>query len=408
MNTENYTEELNKQIEEFMSAKEILLFGTMIMGRIAQRAAEYLSIRIIAFCDNDEQKQGKAIDGIPVLSADEFFHKEKKLPVYICSFNKKNIQDISNQLHNAGFQNVRSFEPILYVYRIQMKKNPIAPNAFADTMIALYHRDDRLTLRNLGISITQKCTLKCEHCGALIPRYRQPVHYDKREIKDSLKKICEAVDAIESLGLYGGEPFLHPELAELCEYAAGFGKIKDVCIITNGTIVPKQAVLERLAAIGIPVTISVYGSLSFNADKLAEKLESVKLPYERLGQEQEWFECLRPYKHNRSFEENKNYYDNCFSAKKCPVIQEGRLYVCGYSGSCAATGYVIPNDRDSVNLLDSGKDPHQIRSEINRLFHQRPYVETCDYCSMCEGKTVERAKQIHGNEFAGHSSVMSQ
>lgn len=77
--------------------------------------------------------------------------------------------------------------------------------------------------------ITNKCNLRCKHCGAM-----QLIEENKPESKDWRKIIDYGKDFVDSISLLGGEPLLHPEIEEVIEYANLNGM--DVLIITNGQV----------------------------------------------------------------------------------------------------------------------------------------------------------------------------
>ena len=68
--------------------------------------------------------------------------------------------------------------------------------------------------RQISIALTNRCDLACAHCYA--PKSRDVLRFDK------VTRWLAEFDAAGSLGVGfgGGEPTLHPEFMELCQYAA--------------------------------------------------------------------------------------------------------------------------------------------------------------------------------------------
>ena len=83
----------------------------------------------------------------------------------------------------------------------------------------------------------------------------------------------------------GGEPMLYKHTADLIEYIdKNYGhKIGTLRTVTNGTVVPKEEVLEKLSKCNIEITVDDYREAvpRFNNrfDQLIEKLEEYNIKY---------------------------------------------------------------------------------------------------------------------------------
>src|SRR5262245_51911740 len=96
--------------------------------------------------------------------------------------------------------------------------------------------NDRLgrPLRNLRVSVTDRCNLRCEYCMpeddyVWLPR-EDVLHFEE---------ISRLVDIFLSLGvdrvrLTGGEPLLRRDLASLVRMIAGKAGLADLALTTNG------------------------------------------------------------------------------------------------------------------------------------------------------------------------------
>lgn len=85
------------------------------------------------------------------------------------------------------------------------------------------------------ISITEYCNLKCSHCFG---GYGEKVHMDIKTYKNIIDDLYD--EGIFEICLTGGEPFMHPNIVDLLNYA--FNKGFKVNISTNGTIVNNEIV----------------------------------------------------------------------------------------------------------------------------------------------------------------------
>jgi len=101
----------------------------------------------------------------------------------------------------------------------------------------------------LRISVTELCNLRCRYC---MPEDG----VCKRNHADMLTEdeIIQAVEAAASLGITklritGGEPLVKKNIVSICRRAAAVEGIREVCMTTNGTLLPKLAVPLREAGV---------------------------------------------------------------------------------------------------------------------------------------------------------------
>jgi cyclic pyranopterin phosphate synthase len=111
-------------------------------------------------------------------------------------------------------------------------------------------------LRNLRLSVTDRCNLRCSYC---MPE--QEYVWLPREDILQFEEIEQLVDVFVDLGvdkvrLTGGEPLLRRDLPVLVSALASRPGIKDLALTTNGILLRQQA--PELAAAGLHrVTVSL-------------------------------------------------------------------------------------------------------------------------------------------------------
>ena len=111
-------------------------------------------------------------------------------------------------------------------------------------------------LRNLRISVTDRCNLRCAYC---MPE-EDYVWLPREQILD-FEEISALADVFMDLGvdkirLTGGEPLLRRGLPELIRLLAAKPKLKDLALTTNGVLLGEQA--QSLRAAGLHrVTVSL-------------------------------------------------------------------------------------------------------------------------------------------------------
>ncbi|HME53512.1 MAG TPA: radical SAM protein [Candidatus Lokiarchaeia archaeon] len=108
----------------------------------------------------------------------------------------------------------------------------------------------------LNLFITNACNLHCSHCyvdSCLISESSNAQFLDLNDLDFILKSLER--ENIELVHVFGGEPFLHPDLRDACEMcrAAGY----PVNIATNGTLIQEH--LSWLQKNGVSLSINMLG-----------------------------------------------------------------------------------------------------------------------------------------------------
>ncbi|MDX2015332.1 MAG: GTP 3',8-cyclase MoaA [Myxococcaceae bacterium] len=117
---------------------------------------------------------------------------------------------------------------------------------------------DRLErpLRNLRLSVTDRCNLRCAYC---MPE-EEYVWLDKRDVL-SFEELTSLVDRFGALGvtkvrLTGGEPLVRKDLPLLVAMLAQRAWLEDLALTTNGVLLAEQAQQLKQAGLG-RITVSL-------------------------------------------------------------------------------------------------------------------------------------------------------
>ena len=101
----------------------------------------------------------------------------------------------------------------------------------------------------LRVSVTDLCNLRCRYC---MPE-EGVVHREHSEMmtaEETLDAIKAAVDlGITKIRITGGEPLVKRGIAKLCKAVADMPGVEEVCITTNGVLLPRFA--NDLKAAGV-------------------------------------------------------------------------------------------------------------------------------------------------------------
>lgn len=142
---------------------------------------------------------------------------------------------------------------IQYVPQRDAVKPPRAP-AEAHNNARLHDSHGRV-IRDLRLSVTDRCNFRCTYC--MDPDFR---YLPKRELL-TLREYLVAVEACVSLGIEklritGGEPTLYPDLLPLIR-ETGRMNLQDVAMTTNGTMMTTKAAASWREAGLSRVTLSL-------------------------------------------------------------------------------------------------------------------------------------------------------
>ena len=112
-------------------------------------------------------------------------------------------------------------------------------------MIDSYGRE----ITYMRVSVTELCNLRCRYCmpedGVCKKSHEEMLTEDE---------MIQAIEAAASLGIRklritGGEPLIKKNIVSICRRAAAVPGIREVCITTNGTLLPELAKPLREAGV---------------------------------------------------------------------------------------------------------------------------------------------------------------
>jgi len=384
--------ELEKQLEIFrQSEKTVVIFGAGVMGRCMAKASLFLGKEVAFFIDNDAEKQAHMTAGKRVLTPEEAYCEAPEAQIFLSLGSRENICTARRQLQEIGFREIHERDILYYTYQLDIIKRDVDRDAFAKTIQILKKKEEHLTLYMVGVVTTQVCTLKCKNCSLLIPFYKNPVHYAKEDIIKGIKNLAQAVDAIEVLTLLGGESLLHPDIEELCRELSKIPNIDRIHILTNGTIIPKGNLLERIRHDITYLQINDYGVLSTHKQELKEYCIREGIECDIYPESNIWYPVTYPEDRHRNQEENETVFRKCPWGRNFMEYQNGQFHICGYSATGTSLGE-IPGS-DFVDCLDERFTSADRRKKIQILMKKCTYIEACRYCGIDFENMVSRAGQ---------------
>jgi len=241
----------------------------------------------------------------------------------------------------------------------------------------------RVTLSHVGIIATTRCTLKCDKCLGHIPDMKSHVDIPASDLVSDLQSLFACVDYIYNIVLSGGEAFLHPGLDEIIRACAESGKISDISVQSNGTVIPDMKVLTALREAGATVKISRYPeTLQPDVEKLKQLLRESGIRYTHqsgtfwndMGGFGQWQEGAA-----------RRRFSVC-PQQLCHSFVKGKFFLCCKSAVLLEEGVVPDCEEDYIDVRATGSAAFE--GQLRKLFKTRTLVA----CSYCLGNTYNSSR----------------
>lgn len=177
---EEFEMEFNKLYED----RPIVIFGGGEVGHRAILRMEYLGLkdRIVCIGDNDPNKSGTTIEGIPIMNKSEIVEQFPNARIAITVGNTTVAEQIRNDLKKIGFGDFISRQAFLHRNEFDGIREK-----------ALVFQNGKWILRQIVVCITERCTLKCKNCSQLMPRFANPEDLDTDEIIQSINSLLDSI-----------------------------------------------------------------------------------------------------------------------------------------------------------------------------------------------------------------------
>ncbi len=357
--------------------KKVCLMPFGVVALAALEALKTHGISVVAILDNNVDIQGKTYKGTPILSPrglNDIGIPQDGVDVIICNYiyeramrfqlNELGVSDIyilssiidkedENRLiscsDNIDFNEVRQILPRYAGYEktvmSEIRKNLLPQAARIKDVLILPHTN---------LMITERCNLLCVNCSSWMQYFEHPKNYDFHNIKRGITALLDLVDYTRDIHILGGEPFLYPLLYEIVEYVSSLEKIGCVNIITNGTLVPRDNVLELMAQQNVTVRISDYGKVSNKKEQLIFKLEQYGVLYS-IMENMTWYDYARYREEPLSLDSVAEQYRAC--PLNCMALSETMFSRCQIAMSAFALNALPTGHNDSrfADVIDVTK-----------------------------------------------------
>jgi organic radical activating enzyme len=260
--------------------------------------------------------------------------------------------------------------------------------------------------------------MNCKLCSFAVPYLQSHFHYDKDIMCEDLRRALSLCDSVKHVDLMGGEPLLHPDIAEIIERLQYIGtnskKFGEIRILTNGSISPDDKLLKAIRALmdsGVDFLFFLdnYGKISTKMDDIKNKLTIAQIPYREViyfGEEQfsnGWvdyrFDEVIPTRKSQTDHEIQQVYDECFfSAANMWELNNGKLFPCTYTVTSDALERKCLERGDYLDLRD---DTLSVSEKKEMLYDWATRKEHYSACQYCGGIRKSSPRYMAGEQIQG-------
>lgn len=270
-----------------------------------------------------------------------------------------------------------------------------------------------LHLTHTTITVTHRCTLKCKLCASYSPFFSPTPHFDIDLLKRTVDAYFETVDFVDKFTMSGGEPLCHSELdwlvTHLHRYASQIGTAE---IITNGTLVPPERLVESLRLWGKQITIMVdnYGELSRNLPQIQKVLGEADIPhrvrcyYGEEAHKSGWVDYGDFSQKRTTPDELRKQYETCVHPKSVCIweLRGGEMHICARAHTMM---YLSPLADQIGEILQRRGIPYEVRTYYGENCHCGGWIDLGNL----ELKQPTKAEQIElYKKCAYNSSLVSE
>ena len=380
----------------------IIIFGAGATGQVLLQSCLDEGLEIECFCDDNIKKKNTTVSGVNIVHTAEV---KALYPDANFLISAADIHDMIDNLSSIGYSKKRLYPAVSFLkdydlnkfYKFQKYNEEDTAAGFVkfalECTIACqegFGNPEKIFMRSVDIVVTEKCSMKCVDCSNLMQYFKNPINYKAEDMGEAIDLLSSYADEIHEFRVIGGEPFMNKDWHLIMEKLNDKPNVKRVVIYTNGTIIPKPHQIESLKNDKVIFMITDYSGIwdddapnkktanlsksKKNVDRLEELCKRENIDYRRHPPEN-WTDCGRIEKFNRSTEENK--FKSC-CCKNLITLSEGELHRCPFSAQITRLG-VSDFKNDYVDLTENISN-HQMRNKIRTFLFDKDYIDACEFC----------------------------
>ncbi len=311
-----------------------------------------------------------------------FYHQSKNIEV-----KRKNIEliHIDNFKITPNTQVIVTTDVYKQKYKEFLEENGVKWTWYKNiASIWPYKYKNIVHIFQSDVLVTEKCSLNCSHCNMFMPHYEFPIHRELDTIISDIDSYFNIVDYVSVFHLVGGEPFLYPNIENVITHILKnyITKIDKLIITTNGTILPKDTIIQLLKDNDVILSVSDYSDkLEFVKSKITKVLNVYKNNNinHYVRNEIEWYDFgdLR-VKKNLPTDDLIKHFDSCTAPFR--GLNDGKFYYCHLNTSAVRTKLFPLSENDYVDINTISKED-LLKFDLG--YTDLGYITFCDNCNGC-------------------------
>jgi organic radical activating enzyme len=368
----------SKLTDDWKDISELVIYG---FGKVAHDNIDFFksSFNIAYIVDSDKEKCNCEFKGISVKHVDDVKDDLKNYKIVIMTANR-NAALVGEDLEKFGLQSGKDFcsmEQFLTEWFWNYKK--------------------KVCLMEVHSTITSRCTLKCKHCNMFMPYYKEHVDYTAKDILEDLELLFRHVDYIVAYEILGGEPLINGELADMIRQIGDrYGnRIGNIGIITNGTLLPDEQLIEISKKYNVKYDFSDYTDIvdyKKRFDAAVKIVSDAGLRYS-VNRSLRWCDFGFPV-NNRMYDFDKVREHMLSCGPIFHGLNDGKYYYCHVSWSADKAKLLknVSDDYIDLRTLDDDDRAKEAILEHSNGNMAKGFVKLCKICGGCGNDNTEFVK----------------
>ena len=368
----------SKLTDDWKYISELVVYG---FGKVAHDNIDFFknSFNIAYIVDSNKEKCNCEFKGISVKHVDDVKDDLKNYKIVIMTANR-NAALVGEDLEKFGLQSGKDFcsmEQFLTEWFWNYKK--------------------KVCLMEVHSTITSRCTLKCKHCNMFMPYYREHVDYTAKDILEDLELLFRHVDYIVAYEILGGEPLINGELADMIRRIGDrYGnRIGNIGIITNGTLLPDEQLIEISKKYNVKYDFSDYTDVvdyKKRFDSAVKIVSDAGLRYS-VNRSLRWCDFGFPV-NNRMYDFDKVREHMLSCGPIFHGLNDGKYYYCHVSWSADKAKLLknVSDDYIDLRTLDDDDRAKEAILEHSNGNMAKGFVKLCKICGGCGNDNTEFVK----------------
>lgn len=369
----------------------VILWGGSFQGKAIGKSLIKNGVKIDSYWDIrcDELKE---VNGIPVVKPYSTNDKEDTV-VIVCIGNRVIYNGLIVTLERHGYHNYIHGDHLYMGLLCPFNKNTgvnarrcsqtmecrqIYCHRIMSIISEQFHSDDPVYLPSITLVINQVCSLGCKYCTSYMNLYpkAERINFSLEQITSDIDKFFGAVDAVGTITVMGGEPFLHPNISDIIKHLCAWKNFGLISIATSGTCPIKDSQLDGLTDPRINISFSNYTeSIDGHRQKYfwdnVAKIKAAGLCHTVGLFSPEWIIPSTLENKHISDEKARQLKQACTHWDQ---IKNGKVHPCDFANSVYSLG--IADYSDSYVDLNLYDDKDDLKEAI-RAYREKDFYEVC-------------------------------